>query len=62
MGTDSNALKLSTFWGIIGSSAGVPDFMVFDRSVRRYGWAGARAAGFFGSDWNLDPASLYIRP
>jgi len=29
--------------------------------VRRYGWAGVKAAGFFGPDWNIDPASIYVK-
>jgi len=61
MGTDPDNTRLSTFWGVASSGSGIPDFLVFDRSVRRYGWTGVRAAGFFGPDWNLDPASMYVR-
>jgi poly(3-hydroxybutyrate) depolymerase len=61
MGTDSDNTRLSLFWGVASSGAGIPDFMVFDRSVRRYGWAGVRAAGFFGPGWNTDPASMYLQ-
>ncbi|MBN2465101.1 hypothetical protein JXD38_05715, partial [candidate division WOR-3 bacterium] len=61
MGTDADATRLSLFWGLASSGAGIPDFMVFDRSVRRYAWSGTRAAGFFGPDWNIDPASMYLR-
>ena len=61
MGTDPQSLRLSTFFGIAGPSTGVPDFMIFDRSVRRLGWAGVRAAGFFDSDWQLDPASMFVK-
>lgn len=61
MGTDPDDTRLSMFWNAASSGAGIPDFMVFDRSVRRYGWTGVRAAGFFGPDWNLDPASTYVR-
>ena len=61
MGTDSDNSRLSLFWGVASSGAGIPDFMVFDRSVRLSGWAGVRAAGFFGADWNLDPASAYLQ-
>jgi hypothetical protein len=60
MGTDAEALGLSAFFGTTGAF-GLPDFVVFDRSVRRYGWAGVRAAGFFDSDWKLDPASMYVK-
>ena len=61
MGTDFESTRLSLFYGIAGPSSGVPDFMVFDNSVRRYGWAGVKAAGFFDPDWKLDPASMYIQ-
>lgn len=61
MGTDPDNTRLSMFWGVASSGTGIPDFMVFDRSVRRYGWTGVRAAGFFGPDWNLDPASMYVK-
>lgn len=61
MGTDAEHTRLASFWGIMSSSAGIPDFMVFGKRVRRYGWAGVRAAGFLGPDWNLDPASMYLQ-
>ena len=54
MGTDPQSTKLSFFFGVIGSGTAVPDFLIFDRRVRRYGWAGVRAAGFFDPDWNFD--------
>ncbi len=60
MGTDAEHVRLSGFWGLASSSTGIPDFMVFDKSVRRYGWAGVRAAGFFGPDWRFDPASAFL--
>ena len=61
MGTDSDNTRLSPFWGVASSGAGIPDFMIFDRSVRRLGWAGVRATGFFGPDWNVDPSSTYLK-
>ncbi|MEO0108647.1 MAG: hypothetical protein ABIK62_05685, partial [candidate division WOR-3 bacterium] len=61
MGTDAEHTKLALMYGIAGPGTGVPDFMVFDSSVRRYGWAGVRAAGFFDSEWRLDPRSSWIR-
>lgn len=61
MGTDPENTRLASLWRVVSSGAGVPDFMVFDRRVRRYGWAGVRAAGFFGPDWGLDPASMYLQ-
>ena len=61
MGTDAEHTRLASFWGLMSSSAGIPDYIVFDQRVRRYGWAGVKAAGFFGPDWNLDPASMYLQ-
>ena len=61
MGTDAKHTRLSTFWGLAYSGSGIPDFMVFDRTVKYRGWAGIHAAGFFGPDWKLDPASTYLR-
>ena len=60
MGTDPNATRLALFWNIIGSGTAIPDFMVFDCRVRRYGWTGVRAAGFFDPDWRFDPATSVI--
>lgn len=58
-GTDPEHARLASFWGVAHSGAGIPDFVVFDRTVRREGWAGVRAAGFFGTDWQLDPVSTW---
>ena len=60
LGTDAEHTRLAAFWGVVSSSAGIPDFVVFDKRVRRYGWAGVRAAGFFGPDWQLDPGSTFL--
>jgi poly(3-hydroxybutyrate) depolymerase len=59
-GTDPATTRLSLFWGIIGSGTAIPDFMVFDRTVRRFGWHGVRAAGFFSPEWQFAPASSFI--
>ncbi|MEO0070846.1 MAG: prolyl oligopeptidase family serine peptidase [candidate division WOR-3 bacterium] len=61
MGTNSASTKLSLFWGVIGSGTAIPDFMIFDRRVRRFGWAGVIAAGFWGPDWNFDPRSTFVQ-
>ncbi|HVP57505.1 MAG TPA: prolyl oligopeptidase family serine peptidase [bacterium] len=45
-------LKLSTYFGALSSAAGLPDYMIFDASVRTQGWAGVRRAGFFDSAWH----------
>ena len=58
--TDDEHTRLANFWVLASSSTGIPDFLVFDNAVRRYGWAGVKAAGFFGPDWQLDPVSSYL--
>lgn len=60
MGTDPQLTKLSFFWGVIGSGTAIPDFLIFDRRVRRYGWAGVRAAGLFNPDWKFDSKTTFI--
>ncbi|MFO7676117.1 MAG: prolyl oligopeptidase family serine peptidase [bacterium] len=60
LGTDAEHTRLANFWGLVHSGAGIPDFIVFDRSVRRLGWGGVRAAGFFDPDWRFDPASSWL--
>lgn len=60
MGTDPASTKLSLFWGVIGSGTALPDFVVFDRQVRRFGWAGVIAAGFWGPGWNFDQQSTFV--
>ncbi|MGQ9708718.1 MAG: prolyl oligopeptidase family serine peptidase [bacterium] len=60
LGTDPAATRLSLFYSIIGSGTSVPDFMIFDQRVRRFGWHGVKAAGFFSPNWEFDPASAFI--
>jgi len=42
--------SLSTLY----SGAGLPDFIVWDKRVRKFGWAGVIATGFFDQDWQID--------
>jgi pimeloyl-ACP methyl ester carboxylesterase len=58
-GLGKDGLGLSTFFRTIHAGAGLPDFMIFDKSVMRKGWGGMRAAGFFDSAWHLDPDLMY---
>jgi len=50
-GIGSQGLKAATFFGALSSAAGLPDYMIFDASVRTKGWAGVKRAGFFNSTW-----------
>jgi len=43
------------------AGAGLPDFVVYDRSVLKYGWAGVKAAGFFDKNWEPDRKLIYIK-
>lgn len=54
-GVGVEGLKLSTFFGTLYSAAGLPDFLIFDQSVRKKGWGGIIEAGFFGSRWQYPP-------
>jgi dienelactone hydrolase len=56
-GTGTEGLRLSTFFGVLHSAAGLPDYLIFDDTVRKSGWAGVRAAGFFDSAWRLTPST-----
>jgi len=50
-GIGMEGLRLATFFGTLSSGAGLPDYMVFDASVRTRGWAGVAASGFFNTGW-----------
>jgi hypothetical protein len=53
-GIGFEGLKMSTFFGTLYSAAGLPDYMVFDPSVKQRGWAGVTEAGFFDSNWQIE--------
>jgi len=59
-GTDSTGVKLTRLFSIFYAGEGLPDFLVFDNSVRLWGWAGIKAAGFFDNNWNLSKDSMYL--
>ena len=53
-GQGRQGLELSTFFTTIYAGAGLPDFLIFSSSVRRTGWGGVVAGGFFDSQWQVD--------
>ena len=59
MGTGAAECRLAASWGFVYSGAGMPDFVVFDKRYRRWGWAGVRAAGFFDPYWRVDDRSAF---
>lgn len=60
-GTGLDGLKLSSFFNPVYSGAGLPDFMIFDDTVKIKGWGGIRAAGFFDAKWKINMESLYLQ-
>jgi hypothetical protein len=60
-GTNFESLKFSTFFEAIHSGAGLPDFMIFDKEVKKKGWAGVLCAGFFDADWKINSDLLYLK-
>ena len=46
-GTTTEAEKLSLHFLPIYSGSGTPHYVVFDKTVRQYGWGGVHSAGFF---------------
>jgi hypothetical protein len=58
-GTGEDGLRLSTFFRAIYAGAGLPDFMIFDKRVRRTGWGGVISAGFFDSEWQINRKIMY---
>jgi hypothetical protein len=61
MGSDTEGQELSTFFNPVHSGSGLPDFIVFDKSVQDLGWGGMIAAGFFDSRWQVDPDLCYFK-
>ncbi len=60
-GIGETGLELSTFFTTLYAGAGLPDFVVFDRQVRRKGWGGVICAGFFDHEWQIDDEFYYLR-
>jgi len=59
-GSDSAGISISTAFSTVYSGAGLPDFLVFDESVKNLGWGGVLCAGFFDADWKLDERLMYL--
>jgi hypothetical protein len=58
--TTKPAEKLIGLFSTLYAGAGLPDFLVYDKSVLKYGWGGVKAAGFFDKDWKFDKELSYI--
>jgi dienelactone hydrolase len=60
-GLGEEGLRLSTSFTALYSGAGLPDFIIFDRKVKRQGWGGVVCAGFFDWKWQLDDRYYYLK-
>ena len=52
-GADSAGEALAGAFGLFGSDTGLPDYIIYDESVRTQGWGGVKAAGFFDERWGV---------
>ncbi len=60
-GASPAAERLSGFFSTLYSGAGLPDYLVYDRTVRSRGWAGVVAAGFFDKNWKLSRERAWVK-
>jgi dienelactone hydrolase len=60
-GNSPKGEELSGLFNVIYSGSGLPDFMIYDDRVKKKGWAGVIAAGFFDMDWELDRDLMYMK-
>ena len=60
-GVGSGGLKLSNFFTALYSGAGLPDFIIFDETVKQKGWGGVICAGFFDPGWQIGERLYYLQ-
>jgi hypothetical protein len=53
--------RFAGLFSTLYSSAGLPDFIVWDKTALNFGWAGVVCAGFFDQDWRLDKNLMYLK-
>lgn len=58
-GTSPKAEELSGLFNVIYSGSGLPDFIIYDETVKEKGWAAIIAAGFFDVNWKFDNSLAY---
>jgi hypothetical protein len=58
--TTKPAEKLIGLFSTLYAGAGLPDFIVYDKTALKYGWGGVKAAGFFDKDWKFDKKLSYV--
>ncbi|HEX7319937.1 MAG TPA: prolyl oligopeptidase family serine peptidase [bacterium] len=55
------AEKHMSLFPVLYSGSGLPDFIIWDASAARFGWAGVVACGFFDQRWQLDRKSMFLK-
>lgn len=58
-GTSPKGEELAGLFNVIYSGSGLPDFIVYDETVKEKGWAAIIAAGFFDLNWKFDNSLAY---
>jgi dienelactone hydrolase len=59
--TNQDMEKYTGLFSTLYSSAGLPDFLVWDKSALNYGWAGVICAGFFDQNWRINKNLMYLK-
>ncbi len=59
--TTRKAQKYLGLFPVIHSGSGLPDFIIWDKSAARYGWAGVVALGLFDKNWQIHE-NLFFPP
>jgi pimeloyl-ACP methyl ester carboxylesterase len=58
-GTSPKAEELAGLFNVIYSGSGLPDFLIYDETVKEKGWAAIIATGFFDVNWKFDNSLAY---
>lgn len=58
-GNSKEGMRLHFFITELYSGAGLPDFLVFDHRIKKFGWGGVRLTGIFGNDWKISNKLLF---
>lgn len=59
-GTSEEGQKISSRFQTLYSGAGLPDFLIFDETVKEKGFSGIKAGGFFSNRWQLESDLIYL--
>jgi len=59
--TNQDMERFTGLFSTLYSSAGLPDFLVWDKSALDFGWAGVVCAGFFDQNWRIDKNLMFLK-